>query len=337
MGIITLNCNGKPYEQVKINQKGISFEISSSSFKVIAKGSQLVIPISCNTNFSCSCNTPWLEVSSDTDGISVQIQRNYEMKERKGIIEIKIGEIVNHIEIYQDASIWYESFELVDVDGGTFFMGAQKNDSNEINFDAAAYATESPVHRVTLRNYSIGKFEVTQEQWEAAMGKNPSSNIGSSLPVENVTWEEVQTFINILNQASGLNYRLPTEAEWEFAARGGVKSNGYLFSGSPVIGACAWYYSNSGSTTHNVGTKAPNELGIYDLSGNVREWCNDWFDPYSSNNTDNPIGADTGTTKVNRGGSWMTPYANCRNSYRNTDYPDESSQDLGFRLVLIKE
>lgn len=333
---VSISCNGEPRQQIKITQNGIQFQLETSSFDVPAKENELMIPVSSNTKFSFDCEDEWLEATSVVEGLKVMVSRNYKMSGRCGRIILHVGNTDKEISINQEASAWFESFEMVKVDGGTFFMGAQKNDANGQNYDANAYAIESPVHQVTVGGFSIGKFEVTQEQWEAAMGNNPSTIVGTQNPVENVTWEEVQAFIAVLNQASGLKYRLPTEAEWEFAAKGGNKSNGYLYSGYSVIGACAWYYSNSNSTTHEVGMKEANELGIFDMTGNVREWCGDWFEYYTSISAENPQVPYSGNMKINRGGSWTTPYVNCRNSYRHTDYPNEAAQDLGFRIVLVE-
>jgi formylglycine-generating enzyme required for sulfatase activity len=166
--------------------------------------------------------------------------------------------------------------EMVLVEGGTFNMG---------NKDFP-----SP-HKVTLSSFSIGKYEVTQEQWEAIMGYNYSRfKDCKNCPVENVSWDEAQKFILKLNDATGKKYRLPTEAEWEYAARGGNKSKGYLFSGSNTLDDVAWYEENNGKKTHPVGTKTPNELGIHDMSGNVWEWCSDWYGDYSSLPQTNPKG-----------------------------------------------
>ncbi|MDE5826367.1 MAG: SUMF1/EgtB/PvdO family nonheme iron enzyme [Duncaniella sp.] len=333
---VSISCNGEPRQQIKITQNGIQFQLETSSFNVPAKENELMIPVTSNTKFSFDCKDEWLEITSVIEGLKIMVSRNYKMSGRCGRIILYVGNTDKEISINQEASTWFESFEMVKVDGGTFFMGAQKNDANGQNYDANAYAIESPVHQVTVSSFAIGKFEVTQEQWEAAMGNNPSKIVGTRNPVENVTWEEVQAFFAVLNQASGLKYRLPSEAEWEFAAKGGNKSNGYVYSGYPVIGACAWYYSNSNSTTHEVGMKESNELGIFDMSGNVREWCVDWFEYYISSSVENPQGPYSGNMKINRGGSWTTPYLNCRNSYRHTDYPDEAAQDLGFRIVLVE-
>jgi formylglycine-generating enzyme required for sulfatase activity len=334
---ISMSCNGEQRQQIKVSQAGIQFSLAASSYEVPAKENEFTISISSNTKISFDCEDEWMEISSVAEGLKVLVSRNYKMSGRCSRIVLHMGDLDKEISVKQEASTWFESFEMVDVEGGIFYMGAQKTDINGQNYDSNAYAIESPVHQVTVGSFSIGKFEVTQQQWEAAMGSNPSAIVGKQYPVENVTWEDVLSFIEILNQTSGLNYRLPTEAEWEFAAKGGNKSNGYLYSGYSVIGACAWYYSNSNSTTHEIGTKNANELGIFDMTGNVREWCSDWFENYTSDSAENPQGPFKGNMKVNRGGSWTTPYVNCRNSYRHTDYPNESAQDLGFRIVLVKK
>ncbi len=219
------------------------------------------------------------------------------------------------------------SFEMVAVKGGTFTMGASSGDSD-------AYDWEKPAHSVTLGDYYIGKFEVTQELWEAVMGGNPSYFKGSNLPVEQVSWDDCQTFIRKLNSLTGANFRLPTEAEWEYAARGGSKSKGYKYSGSNNINDVAWYTGNSGSNTHAVGTKSPNELGIYDMSGNVWEWCQDWYGSYSSGSQTNPTGPSSASNRVTRGGSWCYDAQDCRVSNRSSLTPDSRYSFLGFRVVV---
>lgn len=221
------------------------------------------------------------------------------------------------------------SFEMVAVKGGTFTMGGTSEQGSDADSD------EKPTHSVTLSDYYIGKFEVTQELWEAVMGSNPSSFKGSKLPVESVSWDDCQSFIRKLNQLTGMNFRLPTEAEWEYAARGGNKSRGYKYSGSNNINDVAWYYDNSGSNTHAVGTKSPNELGIYDMSGNVLEWCQDWYErSYSSGSQTNPQGPSSGSGRVGRGGSWGADAQLCRVSSRGSITPDGRINFLGFRLVV---
>ena len=201
---------------------------------------------------------------------------NYENKTKKCTIEIDKTAKVNitlekGTRVGLSSQLDSSSGNMVFVQGGSFQMGSNNGQSDE-----------KPVHSVTVSDFYIVKYEVTQKEWRDIMGSNPSKWKGDNLPVEKVSWDDVQTFIKKLNAKTGLNYRLPTEAEWEYAARGGNKSNGYKYSGSNDIGSVAWYASNSGSKTHSVGQKKPNELGIYDMTGNVWEWCNDWYGDYSS-------------------------------------------------------
>ena len=221
------------------------------------------------------------------------------------------------------------SFDMVVVEGGTFTMGATSEQGSDPENE------EYPTHQVTLSDYMIGKTEVTQELWQAVMGSNPSNFSGNNLPVEQVSWNECQEFIKKLNSLMGLQFRLPTEAEWEYAARGGNKSKGYKYSGSNDIGSVAWYTSTTNdSGTKRVATKAPNELGLYDMSGNVWEWCSDWYGSYSSGSQTNPKGPTSGSYRVSRGGSWFDSARNCRVSYRNNDNPDDGICHLGLRLAL---
>ena len=185
---------------------------------------------------------------------------------------------------------------MVYVSGGTFTMGATSEQGSD------AYDGEKPVHSVTLSSFYICKYEVTQALWKAVMGSNPSNWKGDDLPVETVSWDDCQTFIRKLNALTGKNFRLPTEAEWEFAARGGNNSRGYKYAGSNNIETVAWYDGNSGNKTHVVGTKSPNELGLYDMSGNVWEWCQDRYGSYSGASQTNPTGASSGSNRVLRGG-----------------------------------
>ena len=246
-----------------------------------------------------------------------------------------------------------EKDEMVYVEGGTFTMGATSEQGTSDPWD-----DEYPTHQVTLSDFYIGKYEVTQQLWEYVMkysgtaadgtsmsayasdvwlGTTPSSSygVGNYYPAYYVSWEDiVNIFIPRLNKITGKTFRLPTEAEWEYAARGGNKSKGYKYSGSNTIGDVAWYISNSSSKTHQVGTKSPNELGIYDMSGNVWEWCSDWYGSYSSSSQTNPTGPTSGSYRVLRGGSWGTYAQNCRVSYRYSYAPDYRDDYNGFRLAL---
>ena len=220
-------------------------------------------------------------------------------------------------------------FEMVHVEGGTFRMGATEEQGED------AYDDESPVHRVTLSSYLIGKHEVTQALWEEVMGSNPSYNKqGGDYPVENVSWFDCQEFIGKLNARTGMRFRLPTEAEWEYAARGGNRSKGYKYAGSDDLDEVGWYGDNSEEYTHPVGLKKPNELELYDMSGNVWEWCQDWYGAYSSEAQADPAGPQSGCYRVLRGGSSWNDAGSCRVSGRGYDGPGNGDGDYGLRLVL---
>lgn len=218
--------------------------------------------------------------------------------------------------------------EMVFVQGGTFWMGCSNEQQGSCDSD------ESPLHQVTVSSFNIGKYEVTQAQWKLIMGSNPSTFKGDNLPVENVSWDDAQEFIARLNAATGKQYRLPTEAEWEYAARGGNKSQNYKYSGSHNLNNVAWFTDNSSSQTHSVGAKLPNELGIYDMSGNVWEWCSDWKGTYPASPQQDPMGASSGSYRVIRGGSWSNIAARCRVSNRDNGGPGDRIGDLGFRVAL---
>ena len=233
-------------------------------------------------------------------------------------------------------------YNFVKVEAGTFTMGAAPEIENA--------SEEKPAHKVTItKDFYIGKTEVTQRVWIAVMGYNPSEfkddqDINApkfyNRPVERVTWKEVQTFIAKLNAATGKKFRLPTEAEWEFAARGGNKSKHYIYSGSNDVDEVAWYdwgednYDDTYCAFENVGTKKPNELGIYDMSGNVAEWCSDWYGDYSSEPQTDPKGPAKGEYRVVRSGGGNPD--GCRITIRMGSYPDNSSECIGtgFRLAL---
>ena len=217
---------------------------------------------------------------------------------------------------------------MVYVSGGTFTMGATSEQGSDADND------EKPVHSVTLSSFYICKYEVTQALWEAVMGSNPSNWKGANLPVERVSWDDCQTFIRKLNALTGKNFRLPTEAEWEFAARGGNNSREYKYAGSNNIETVAWYDADSGNKTHVVGTKSPNELGLYDMSGNVWEWCQDRYGSYSGASQTNPTGASSGSNRVLRGGCCGRSAWYCRSSLRIIGTPDGRNDGFGLRLVL---
>jgi formylglycine-generating enzyme required for sulfatase activity len=231
---------------------------------------------------------------------------------------------------------------MVRVEGGTFSMGSSNGDSDE-----------KPVHSVTVRSFSMGKYEVTQAEYEAVMGTNPSNWKGANLPVERVSWLDAIEYCNKLSIKEGLapayrgsgndvvcnffatGYRLPTEAEWEYAAKGGNKDYmTYEYAGGNNAGAVGWYDGNSGGQTHEVGTKVPNSLGLYDMSGNVWEWCWDWYTSgYSATAQTDPTGAASGSDRVRRGGSWFNDALCLRSAYRGYDTPSGRYTNYGFRVV----
>ena len=225
------------------------------------------------------------------------------------------------------------SFVMVKVDGGTFMMGATSEQGN------IAISGAKPTHQVTLSSFYIGQTEVTQELWKAVMGKNPSHcsgyNYGNTLqrPVEKVSYDDCQVFLRKLNALTGEHFNLPTEAQWEYAARGGNKSKGYKFAGSNNVDDVAWDDNNSRNATHDVAIKHPNELGLYDMTGNVYEWCQDWYGDYSSSSQINPMGPVSGSLRVCRGGCWWCA-GFCHLSYRNAHKPDYRSFYIGLRLAL---
>ena len=224
-------------------------------------------------------------------------------------------------------------FKMVAVDGGTFRMGATEEQQK-------AGKDEYPVHTVTLSDYYIAETEVTQQLWEAVMGYNPSHFVGSYNPVEKVSYNDCMLFVARLNDLladelpEGHRFRLPSEAQWEFAARGGNRSNGYQYSGDYSLGGIAWYKGNSNSKTNAVKSKSPNELGIYDMSGNVYEWCSDWYGNYSSAAQTDPEGPLSGKDRVLRGGCWSYGAEFCRVAFRSNREPDYKGNNRGLRLAL---
>ncbi|MBO4264192.1 MAG: formylglycine-generating enzyme family protein [Bacteroidales bacterium] len=217
---------------------------------------------------------------------------------------------------------------MVSVGGGSLEMGATAEQWYE------ADNAERPAHNVTLRGFSIGESEVTQGLWKVVMGNNPSYfKLGDSYPVEQVSYDDCKAFIRKLNELTGKTFRLPTEAEWEYAARGGRRSRGKVYAGSDNMSNVGWYDANAGGTTHPVKNKGVNELGLYDMSGNVWEWCNDWFGEYGYDDLTNPRGPSSGSTRILRGGSWYNGTWHCRVSFRSGEGPSLRTYIVGFRLA----
>lgn len=230
---------------------------------------------------------------------------------------------------------------MVWVEGGDFLMGATSEQGSDAGSD------EQVIRRVRLNSYYIGECEVTQEQWTKVMGTSiqqqaskaggsASYGVGPDYPMYYVSWEEAQAFCQELSRMTGRTYCLPTEAQWEYAARGGKKADGSKYSGSWSLDAVAWYTSNSGGSTHPVKNKRANSLGLYDMSGNVWEWCSDWYSgSYNVNDTNNPVGPSSGSYRVRRGGGWNYNAQTCRVSCRGYSSPGYRYDRLGFRVVVL--
>ncbi len=250
----------------------------------------------------------------------------FSLQKENSSLKLKLASMMN-LKFTNANSLNKNEIEMVFVEGGTFQMG-----SNNYPYD------EKPIHSVVLSSFKIGKYEVTQRQWKVIMSIiSGGYSDCDSCPIQNVSWDDAQEFIRRLNVRTGLNYRLPTEAEWEYAARGGKESKGYIYSGSNDLGSVAWCSENSGDKTHVVGTKLPNELGIYDMTGNVWEWCADWYGLYTIKSQKNPSGPSADKSifpffRIRRGGSCLYNDYACRNTYRSP--PGSALQDFGFRLVL---
>ena len=239
-------------------------------------------------------------------------------------------------------------FVMKCVKGGTFMMGAQHNNVNELNYDPKSFDWEGPVHSVTLDSYYIAETLVTQALWQAVMGSTPmpenhqwneQDGLGANYPAYNVSYLDSEKFVEALNvipeiKAAGIVFRIPTEAEWEFACRGGLSTKGLRFSGSDKVDDVAWFDYNSNGQVHPIKEKQPNELGLYDMGGNLFEWCYDWYTRYSGESLVNPQGPATASRRVLRGGCWNYSSRNCRSSYRLNDSPHHADSYYGLRLAM---
>ena len=316
------------------DKKAISFDIN---------GGEETIIIGADGKWYVAESPDWVKTKTDKGELVINTTYNETSSVRYGYIKlsgksnvtatIKVTQASNCTQKYDDGdkvtvTVNGVSYKLVRVTGDTFTMGATAEQYNYADRD------ESPTHQVTLSSYYIGQTEVTQELWQAVMGNNPSYYKGAKRPVEMVSWYNCQEFLRKLNQLTGKNFRLPTEAEWEYAARGGSKRLGYKYSGNNKLSMVSWYHDNSGECTHDVATKQPNELGLYDMSGNVWEWCRDWYGSYSSSAQTNPVGPSSGSYRVIRGGSWYTSVSHSRVAYRWRNLADKRNDDLGLRLAL---
>lgn len=236
------------------------------------------------------------------------------------------------VDLNEDGSLVFNvkgvEFKMIRVEGGEFMMGATAEQGDD------AYDWEKPAHKVSLDSYYIGETQVTLALWEAVMGYSPYFLEKCNSPMKYISWNDCLEFVKQLNQLTCKQFRLPTEAEWEYAARGGNRSRGYKYAGSNNLSEVAWYADNSGDQSHPVAQKQANELGLYDMSGNVWEWCNDWFGNYSNSPQHNPQGVTSGDRRVLRGGSYIPIAVRCRVSYRYCNDPVDCSGCGGMRLAL---
>ena len=286
-------------------------------------------------------NVPNADVYVDGEKMSSVTPYSYKGPEGKHTVELKAAgynderamidvelnkKLKQHIPMRAAGSFSVNgiSYEMIKVPAGSVYMGSTAKNDKRTTFNY-----EQPVHEVTLRGYSIGKTEVTQALWEEIMGSNPSINKGPNFPVENVTWKDCQEFIQKLNERCGTSFRLPTEAEWEYAARSRGTDPCDEFSGSSQLAKVA----HVGVCTNYVGMKQPNALGIYDMSGNVAEWCSDWLGKYTAVKENNPTGPKMGVRKIIRGGSYKDEESSLRNAYRGHEKPGDSSSTIGLRLA----
>lgn len=341
-GVVVLRpANLKPIN-VEIHQAARYMQCQTGQQKFFSKGGTSEnIVIETDGQCSISADDDWISINRLSDAlftITVSPNANWFSRESKVHVELTglvSGELVHDISVFQEefrdplvVTVADVSFSMIPVRGGEFTMGSPAG----AGFDES----ECPQHKVTLSDFYIGETEVTQALWNAVMAGNPSTfNTDPNLPVETVTWNACIKFVRRLSELTGKKFRMPTEAEWEYAARGGVYSKGYAYSGSDNIDDVAWYSKTAADRTHPVRQLAPNELGLYDMSGNVEEWCIDWYSAYGSDSKTNPSGPVTGTVKVNRGGYALSYAADCRSAYRGLNAaPTYIFKYLGLRVVI---
>ena len=340
--------SGELTKSMDVSQSAASptLTLTIDNMEFAAGSGSKIFSIKSNTAWAVSSNGNWCSVSptsgSGDGSVTVSVDENTSTSSRTATITVESATITQTLAVTQNGAtpitppasqdrtftVGGVTFKMIAVEGGTFMMGATSEQGSD------AYDNEKPAHQVTLSSYYIGETEVTQALWQAVMGSNPSYFSGSNKPVEEVSWIICMDFIKKLNSITGENFRLPTEAEWEFAARGGNKSWGYKYAGSNTLGNVAWYWDNipsqsSGSVgygTQNVASKQANELGLYDMSGNVWEWCQDYIGLES--------GAENGDSRVARGGSWYNRAVDCRVSCRGDSEPSSHNYLIGLRLAL---
>jgi len=333
-----------------------SLSVSTTSLSFVFATSSKTIDVTANGEYTYFTNASWLTITQNSDKttLMVSVEANTGTTDRTATITLTLGSLTRTISVTQEAAANTSddertftvsgngktvTFKMIKVEGGTFQMGSTTGESDE-----------QPVHSVTIsKAYYMCETEVTQALWYAVMGQSPTSGgsswssslgIGDNYPAYYINYEDCQSFLTALNSklssqlGSGEQFRFPTEAEWEFAAKGGNKSKGYTYAGSNTIDDVAWYNNNSSSSTHQIKTKAANELGLYDMTGNVWEWCEDRYGSYSTGAQTDPTGAASGSNRVYRGGSWGSIAGFCRVSDRRYVTPGNRYGSLGLRLAL---
>ncbi len=344
---LSLFCNEPPeVSNVDVQQRNDGSYIVDISYNLFdADGDSMLVSISASDDDEESWDYVITSVTGDigydiTSGNGKQVTWDF------AVDHPEVRNIPTKIKITADDRNGAGVAGMIYVEGGLFEMGDHFNEGN---------TNELPVHEVTLNSFYIGQYEVTQGEYEAVMGSNPANGYGvdDNYPVYYVTWYDAVEYCNALSEQEGLTpcydlsdwscdfsangYRLPTEAEWEYASRGGINwEDNYRYSGTTDnLGDYAWYVSNSGNQTHAVGTKLPNQLDIYDMSGNVWEWCNDWYDSdyYESSPASNPTGPDSGSYRLKRGGDWGNDALYCRVANRSPYNPGSSFVNMGFRIL----
>jgi formylglycine-generating enzyme required for sulfatase activity len=323
MALVNINWQGNSPVIIKLDEKEYTLAGKGSASANLPLGSAIKLAIV--TPLKEFPASEFLHIDSSGGDLSLNLNGDYAVFQYENGLQKRLREQLNIQEILELQQ------HMVFVQGGIFTMGCNYEQGSGCGSD------EEPAHSVTLSSYRIGKYEVTQAQWQVVMGSNPSGFKGcDNCPVENVSWNDIQEFLRKLNGLTGQHYRLPTEAEWEYAARGGNRSKGYKYSGSNSLSSVAWYGNNSDSSTHPVGKKSPNELGLYDMSGNVWEWCSDFYGEhyYTFSPNNNPEGPSSGSFRVVRGGDW--DYFAMRSRVANRDFmtPDYRINSFGFRVAV---